>query len=323
MARPFVAAAQHHHDNSPIVLVAHKRVADLWRGWFGADVIDYDPGRGRAHAIADTARNLRGRGPFDAGYILSPSFSSALLFALAGVSNRIGFTGDIRGWLLSRPVGKPSAKDMLHRSRRYLDLLDGAPSAEPPAYAWPRHAHESVEARLRRDGLETGQFVVAAVGTEGEAKRYPIERWRDVARELAAETPVVLVGTERERRWSAEIMAQNDGHVLDWCGQTTLSELGVLLARAAAFVGADSGAAHLAASMDVPTVVIFGPGEPAEVRPLGKHVSIIREPLWCSPCRHHTCYRKDHPKECLDLIETEFVVGAIKQALGVRQITHA
>jgi heptosyltransferase-2 len=323
MARPFVAAAQEYHDTSSIVLVAHARVPDLWRAWPGAEVIVYDPSRGRWPAVVSTARAVRRRGPYAAGYILPPSFSSALLFALGGAQPRVGFAADMRGWLLTRPIENPGRADMMHRSERYLDLLPDAPRANPPAYAWPAKAHESVEQRLRRDGLAGSPVVVAAVGTEGEAKRYSPERWKDVLRVLSADYPVVLVGTEKERRWSAEVMTLSAGRIFDWCGQTNLAELGVLLGRASAFVGADSGAAHLAASMDVSTVVIFGPGEPSEVRPLGKHVFVVREPIWCSPCRHQTCHRKDHPKECLDLVEPAAVLSACRQALGVRQASAA
>ena len=45
--------------------------------------------------------------------------------------------------------------------------------------------------------------------------------------------------------------------------QTSLSEIKSLLARAALFVGNDSGPAHMAAAFGVPSVVIFGPSDPA------------------------------------------------------------
>ncbi len=45
--------------------------------------------------------------------------------------------------------------------------------------------------------------------------------------------------------------------------QTSLSEIKSLLAQAALFVGNDSGPAHMAAAFGVPSVVIFGPSDPA------------------------------------------------------------
>jgi ADP-heptose:LPS heptosyltransferase len=45
--------------------------------------------------------------------------------------------------------------------------------------------------------------------------------------------------------------------------RTSLSEIKRLLASAALFVGNDSGPAHMAAAFGVPSVVIFGPSDPA------------------------------------------------------------
>jgi ADP-heptose:LPS heptosyltransferase len=45
--------------------------------------------------------------------------------------------------------------------------------------------------------------------------------------------------------------------------QTSLSDIKSLLAQAALFVGNDSGPAHMAAAFGVPSVVIFGPSDPA------------------------------------------------------------
>jgi heptosyltransferase-3 len=45
--------------------------------------------------------------------------------------------------------------------------------------------------------------------------------------------------------------------------QTSLGDVKSLLAAATLFVGNDSGPAHMAAAFGVPSVVIFGPSDPA------------------------------------------------------------
>ena len=45
--------------------------------------------------------------------------------------------------------------------------------------------------------------------------------------------------------------------------QASLSDLKSLLATATLFVGNDSGPAHMAAAFGVPSVVLFGPSDPA------------------------------------------------------------
>ena len=48
-----------------------------------------------------------------------------------------------------------------------------------------------------------------------------------------------------------------------------------LVAGAAALVGNDSGAAHLAAAVGAPTVVLFGPASPTHFAPLGRSVTCL------------------------------------------------
>jgi len=54
-----------------------------------------------------------------------------------------------------------------------------------------------------------------------------------------------------------------------------LTLLAGVLAGAAALVGNDSGAAHLAAAVGAPTVVLFGPTSPAGFAPLGSSVTCL------------------------------------------------
>jgi hypothetical protein len=60
-----------------------------------------------------------------------------------------------------------------------------------------------------------------------------------------------------------------------------LRELCALLARAAVVVASDSGVAHLAAAVGVPTLTLFGPTDERVWAPLGPHVTVIRY----APCR--------------------------------------
>ena len=54
--------------------------------------------------------------------------------------------------------------------------------------------------------------------------------------------------------------------------------LGALLARAALYVGNDSGVSHLAAAWGAPSLVLFGPTDPALYSPLGPRVTVLRSP---------------------------------------------
>ncbi len=57
-----------------------------------------------------------------------------------------------------------------------------------------------------------------------------------------------------------------------------------LMNKAGAIIGNDSGICHLAAFTGLPTLVVFGPTDPAKWKPIGRSVSIVRPDIDCSPC---------------------------------------
>jgi len=57
-----------------------------------------------------------------------------------------------------------------------------------------------------------------------------------------------------------------------------VAALAALLAGCAGYLGNDSGVSHLAAALGVPSVVVFGPTDPARWAPLGPQVRVVRSP---------------------------------------------
>ena len=59
----------------------------------------------------------------------------------------------------------------------------------------------------------------------------------------------------------------------------SLEELGDRLARARLVIAGDSGPAHLAAQLGVPTLSLFGPGDPRQWGPVGSRVRVLAPPV--------------------------------------------
>ena len=79
---------------------------------------------------------------------------------------------------------------------------------------------------------------------------------------------------ERER--AEEIVSLADG-AATVAPPTPPAATARLAARAALFVGADTGPTHLAAAAGTPTVAVFGPTDPARFGPVGPRVRILRD----------------------------------------------
>jgi ADP-heptose:LPS heptosyltransferase len=137
--------------------------------------------------------------------------------------------------------------------------------------------------------------------------------------ETGGEVIIVGAGSEREL---GETICRSDGfrenertrqhgggspRTINLTGTGDIAMAAALLQRATVFVGNDSGLAHLAAAVGTPTVVVSGPGDPAEIGPYSPLAVSVRRPVFCSPCHKGVCWRNDKPRECLDLVRVEDV----------------
>jgi heptosyltransferase III len=80
-----------------------------------------------------------------------------------------------------------------------------------------------------------------------------------------------------------------------------------VIAHADRFIGHDSGLTHLAASLQVPTVALFGPTDPSRWAPAGSHVRVVTGPS-CH-CQGWETIRVCAEKPCLQ-ISLEQVISA-------------
>ncbi|MBI5417016.1 glycosyltransferase family 9 protein [Candidatus Poribacteria bacterium] len=83
-----------------------------------------------------------------------------------------------------------------------------------------------------------------------------------------------------------------------------LITLSALLEKSKIYLGNDSGISHLAAALDVNTIVLFGPTNPDIWAPRGNKVKIIRKNLDCLPCWDKT-FENDGEKLCAKGLSSE------------------
>ncbi len=125
------------------------------------------------------------------------------------------------------------------------------------------------ELDIRRPPLTIPRRVRGATlihpGAASEARRWPVERWIEVARaEQRLGRRVLITGGPDEAaraRRIADAAGVPPTHV--YAGRTTLRELAALVAAAGRVVCGDTGVAHLATAFRRPSVVLFGPIAPS------------------------------------------------------------
>lgn len=328
LALPALEAAARSWACRPLVQVVEELVPAVRMSGADVEVLPL-PDR---HRPVRAAAALRRRRP-DVGVLLTPSFSAALVFALAGMRERRGTATDGRTWLLTDPVDRaPLLRG--HRVREYLRLVDLEAGEALPAPRLGRldRAREAWRELASRHGLEadTDRPVVGiAPGANAQARRWPDGRYAGLAGRLAsAGCSVRVFGGPGEEAITGRVAAGADGAV-DLGGRTDLRELAGGLAACDAVVANDSGAAHLAAAAGRPLVVVWGSGDPRQTRPLASEVRIVARPeLPCHPCLESACPRRgpgyvedEARRECLTALTVEEVESAARALLPLRDRT--
>jgi ADP-heptose:LPS heptosyltransferase len=120
--------------------------------------------------------------------------------------------------------------------------------------------------RVRRPPPGT---VIVHPGGKGTARRWPPERFAEVARELSRRGhPVVFTGDARERPLALRVAtAAHLPPSAVLAGRTSPRALCGLVAHARLLVTTDTGIAHLATAYGTPSVIIFGPEPPSRWGP--------------------------------------------------------
>ena len=110
---------------------------------------------------------------------------------------------------------------------------------------------------------QRSDHVVVHPGAASGSRRWPADRWAEVAASLAAAgRRVVVTGTAGEAGLCAQVAAENPA-VQDLCGRVDLAELGRLVGTAALVLSGDTGVSHVATAFATPSVTLFGPVSPA------------------------------------------------------------
>lgn len=255
-------------------------------------------------------------------YVLPNSLKSALIPWLAGIPERIGFTGESRYGLINRrhTLDKTALPQMAERFAQLAEA-PGTPLSRPLP---PPRLNSSVEQQastLDFLGIRPQEMIaIFCPGAEyGPAKRWPARHFATLADALAQRGySVCLLGSAKDKPVGDEVvrLACSSTTPRNLCGSTTLTQAVDLIAASRFVVCNDSGLMHVAAALDRPLVAVYGSSSPVFTPPLSPRAQIISLQLECSPCfkrecplGHLDCLNKLDPQRVLDACLNERVTG--------------
>jgi heptosyltransferase-1 len=248
---------------------------------------------------------------YDAVVDLQGAMRSAVLARLSGARVVYGAAEPRESpaslWYTRKVVAQ--GRHVIEQNFSVAEALVGHP-VKPSPIELPHdpQAEASISQRLAQHGVS--DFAILNPGAGWGAKRWPAERYGEVARRLADQglRSILNYGPgEKELVRQAESASGGTARAMS----CSVTELIALTRRARLFIGGDTGPLHLAAALQVPVVAVFGPTDPARNGPYGTRSVVLR-----SPESRTSHARRAVPDDGLLAIDSDTLVAAALQLLS-------
>lgn len=276
-------------------------------------------------AKLDFIRKLRLTG-YDKVYVLKRSLSSAIMALLTGAKTRVGFDTEGRGLLLN---GRVNYRHDQHEVENFLDVLraDGIAVQNDYLEAWlTDEERQFASSFFATAGVQTGEKVFGIHPFAANPPRaWSLDNFIELANRLQEQhgARILFFGGTKDAAALSAIRAALVNPPLEAVGTTTIRQSMALLAHCQLLVCNDSGIMHLAASLQVPLVALFGPQSPTKFGPWGKNCRVVYSDFPCSPCRQKFFTECDPSPQgnaqCLEAITVDAVLAAVASVTGEEQ----
>jgi lipopolysaccharide heptosyltransferase II len=332
---PLLSALRRHYPEAHLAYAVEPDAAPIVEGNPHINELIVVPRRRGLARIADDIASARrfAQGHFDLAIDLHGGPRSAWFTWASRAHRRIGYTITGRSWMYTDAVPRSRQLTPRHSVMNQWDLI--APLGIPPLDAArdpvqmpaDTQAQMRIDAHLTRSGVgPTNALIVIHVSASTRFKRWPEESFVSLVVALVRQEgsrrifltsgPSDVEAARRIADAARNTLGPLNGALLD-SRTFQLSELRALIARAALFIGGDSGPLHIAATTSVPIVELLGPT-------LAERSYPWRDPRWfseiidpgplpCRPCHQRVCVPGDF--RCLTNTGPERVIAAAERAL--------
>jgi len=319
---PLIQAARDVWPEAEIWALTIPGTAEILEGHpavSGSLVYDKRGGESGLPGLLRKARRLR-QMSFDLALVPHRSLRSALLCRIAGIPRRVGFRAGAAALLFTQVV---SHRRDVHEIERNLDLLRilnlNFTSSAPKIFPGQVQRQQAGDF-LNRHGVRSDQDLVGvAPGSVWPTKRWSPDGFARVIQTLRKSRGVsaVLLGGAEDEGLCRQIAQLSGGDVPVAAGRLSPLAAAAVMEQCRVVVSNDSAAAHLAAAVSRPVVVIFGPTVPKfGFAPYGDEHLIVQIDVECRPCGIHggrRCPRQHF--NCMGEITPEKVLRAIHTVL--------
>jgi ADP-heptose:LPS heptosyltransferase len=258
--------------------------------------------------------------------VISPVISREFYFAdcivrVSGAARSIGVVGELNNNFLSwqKRWSNHWYTDLLQINKgSNMELLRNAEFIRQiglPEFSFKRPVIEhSIEINCQ---LPADYFVLFP-GAGWPGRQWPAEKFQKIALRVQQETGWIgiIAGSYKEKSLAQKIYCEGACVLEDWTGQTDLLKLIELIKHSNLVITNETSAAHIAAAVNIPVIVIVGGGhygrffpyqtenEKQEYLPI-----LVSLPMPCFNCNWNCCYplMPRCPVPCIENISVELV----------------
>lgn len=261
---------------------------------------------------------------YDKVYILKRSFSSAVMAFAAGIKERIGFGTEFRSFLLTKSVPYIENK---HEIECFLDVLraDNIEVKDNYLENWcTEEEFEKVEKVFEKYNLKNSnnKKIILHATSGNPKKQWETEKWAKIVQWLSDEkdAQVIFNGAKQDYAVYDKILShlEENGNKLkikpaNLCGEFSIRETLAFTKMCDLIAGCDSGNLHIAASVGVPVIGIYGPMNTIKWRAWEDNSVVIKTDLPCQPCGLKKACKRDF--QCIKDISVNQVKEEIEKLL--------
>ena len=274
---PVLKATKQKYPNIKIYCVARKNLAGLLQSTKLVDKIFLKVSS--LGAEIDLIADIR-KEKIDTALMFSESPETLLLAYFSKIKNRVGFKTASLNFLLTEKVekkGVPSLNNNIvlakaiginNVQKDYLNILKVDGESDVKISFW-----------LESNNILNKDFIVVSFGASRRRQEKCLRKevWIETLNKLAdMKKNVVVVYAQWETESVMKILKYVSKDIKLFCPENGLVELSALISKANLFIGIDSGTMHLAASLGVKCLALYGHTDPNQIgpRPLQNHIII-------------------------------------------------
>ena len=325
MATPSLRTIRENNPEAHIAVMVRPQIRQVIDGLpYWDEVIEYDSKllhRGLKGKI-QIIKKLKAS-KFALSIILPNSFSSAAISYLAAIPNRIGYSTNWRGFMLTHAIppprknGKQIPIPMVDRYLNICEHLNYTISSKKTTLCFSNGTRKQVNKLYQEWGIDLKKPLVSIFpgASFGSSKCWPPENFARVGDALIEKygVQIVIIPGPGEEEIALCIESYMHHRPVNFVKEIiSLEFLKAIISDSALVITNDTGPRHFAVAFDRPVVVIMGPTDPRYTDYNLNKTKILREDVQCSPCHLKVC-PTDH--RCMRNISPDRVIEACKEVL--------